>query len=240
MFLRRYFSKNRNAEVDRSSLGEDRSPTYASNITTAPSYTLPGRDYVRQSDETESSLSDTIGVAEKSKVATTNYSKRLPVSGSSPNSHSCEFVSILYYLRRGRSYSFKGTCCCWWSFSRAHQSYLCAAPSHRQNCKMQHCKSREHQRRWKHKSLPYTIQSITYGRRSQGCYPHSYWYWPRIHATGTPSAGCKDVRLRTKRLGVRWEGWTCEFCRAWYNVFRDPIWYVHLVTLLFSFSLMFF
>ena len=32
-----------------------------------------------------------------------------------------------------------------------------------------------------------------------------------IHATGSPSACCKDVRLRTKCLGVRWE-WNCECC----------------------------
>ena len=64
MFLRRYLSTNPIAE--------------ASNVTTAP-YTLSDRDSMRQPG---SSLTDTLSVAEKSKVVTTNYGKRL--SGSLP------------------------------------------------------------------------------------------------------------------------------------------------------------
>jgi hypothetical protein len=90
----RFLTKNRKAEADhRSSLEIDRPPstvvTYTSNVTTAPSDSLSGRDSVGQPDETESSLTDTIGIAEKSEVAASNYSKRL--SGSIPNSHLCEF-----------------------------------------------------------------------------------------------------------------------------------------------------
>ena len=72
------------------------------------------------------------------------------------------------------------------------------------------------------------------------------------HSWGTPSARYKDVRLRTsdskalrssstKRLRVRWEGWTCECCRDCYNAFRDSIWYVHstsLTDLFLTFGLM--
>ena len=82
MSLRRFPPTNRNAETDQSSLGKDRTPTY-SNLT--------GRDSETPPDRTESSLTDTIGVAERSKVATTNYSKRPSVSPPPPNSHSCEF-----------------------------------------------------------------------------------------------------------------------------------------------------
>ena len=52
----------------------DRTP-YTSNVTTAP-YNLSGSDSLRQ----ESSLTNTIGIAKKSKVASANYSKGL--SGS--------------------------------------------------------------------------------------------------------------------------------------------------------------
>ena len=87
MSLQRFPPTNRKAEVDQSSLGNDGTPTntYASNDTTAP-YNLPGRDSVRQPG---SSLTNTLGVAEKYKVANPNYSKRL--SGSPRNSHLCEF-----------------------------------------------------------------------------------------------------------------------------------------------------
>jgi hypothetical protein len=65
-------------EAYRSSLETDRTPTYTSNVTTAPPHSLPGRDSVRQPNETESSLTETLGVAETSEVATpsANYSKR--------------------------------------------------------------------------------------------------------------------------------------------------------------------
>ena len=87
MSLQRYLSTNREAEADQSSLENDRTPasTHASNVTTAP-YNLSGRDSVKQP---ESSLTNTIGIAEKSKVAITNYSKHLSVS--LPNSQLCEF-----------------------------------------------------------------------------------------------------------------------------------------------------
>ena len=112
MLLRRFLTKNRKADADQTSMGDDRTtsnvttiPThnlsgrdsepllpstyYTSNVTTAPSHTLAGRDYVRQPDESESSLADTSGVAEKSNVGT-NYSKRPSVSPLG-NSHLCEF-----------------------------------------------------------------------------------------------------------------------------------------------------
>ena len=72
MSLRRYLSKNPKVEADQSSLGNDRTPSYTSNATTAP-YTLSDRDSMRQPG---SSLTGTLSVAEKSKVATTNYGKR--------------------------------------------------------------------------------------------------------------------------------------------------------------------
>ena len=65
---------NRKAEADRTL-----APTYTSNVM-MPSSHIPGRDSVRQPDETtgKSSLSTvTLGVAEKSEVATPNYGKRL-------------------------------------------------------------------------------------------------------------------------------------------------------------------
>ena len=83
MSLRRFLSKNRNAEADRSSQRVDDGPiTQAStssrpathtsnvkvlNVTTAPTHNLPGRD----------SLTETLGIAETSEVATPslNYSK---------------------------------------------------------------------------------------------------------------------------------------------------------------------
>ena len=74
---------NRKAEADQTL--PTLPPTYKSNVTTA-TYNLSGRDFVRQAG---SSLTDTLGVAEKSKVATTNYSKYL--SAFLPNSQLCEF-----------------------------------------------------------------------------------------------------------------------------------------------------
>jgi hypothetical protein len=76
MFLRRFLPKNRQAEANRSSMPvrvEDILPAYTSNITMAPTHTLPGRDSVREPEETESSLRLTDAL-----VATRspNYSKR--------------------------------------------------------------------------------------------------------------------------------------------------------------------
>ena len=83
MSLLRYLSRNRKAKADQSSLGKDgthtTSSTYTSNVTTARSHSLSGRDFVGQPDETESSLTDAIGIAdsETSKVAASDYSKCL-------------------------------------------------------------------------------------------------------------------------------------------------------------------
>ena len=89
-------------EAYRSSLESDRTPTYTSSVTTEPVHSLPGRDSVRQPNETESSLNKkTLGVAEISEVATqalsVNYSKRpSDIFGFSPP---ISFVCILlvYY-----------------------------------------------------------------------------------------------------------------------------------------------
>ena len=91
MSLRHFLPTNRNAE---SSLENHRTPTYTSNITTAPTHTagadslddrmralnvrvpvLSGHDSV---DETESSVTDTLG------IATPRYSKRRLINSSSP------------------------------------------------------------------------------------------------------------------------------------------------------------
>ena len=63
-----------------------------SNIMMAP-YTHSDRDSMRQPG---SSLTDTLSVAKKSKVAT-NYSKRLSGSSPAPNSHLCEFCLLVHY-----------------------------------------------------------------------------------------------------------------------------------------------
>ena len=88
MSLRRLLQKNRNAKAARSPLENDRPPSYTSNVTIhtdganspndrirARHVSLPGRDSVLP-DETESSLTNTLGVADTSVVATPRYSKR--------------------------------------------------------------------------------------------------------------------------------------------------------------------
>ena len=80
MSLRRFPPTNRKAEAAQSSLENDDRliPTiYTSNVATAPSRTLAGRDSMTLPDKTEFSLTDTLRVAENSKAETTNYSKRL-------------------------------------------------------------------------------------------------------------------------------------------------------------------
>ena len=93
MSLRRLLPTNRNAEADRSSLENDRTPAYTSNVTAAPTHTdgadspndrmraqnviVPVLSGIDSVDETESSLTDTLSVAETSGVATPRYSKRL-------------------------------------------------------------------------------------------------------------------------------------------------------------------
>ena len=71
MSQRPYLSTNPNAEADQSSLEDDRTPPYA----TTARYTLSDRS-MRQPG---SSLMDTL-----SKVATTDYSKRLSCSPRLP------------------------------------------------------------------------------------------------------------------------------------------------------------
>jgi len=106
MSLRRFFQTNRNAKAAKAAKADrkscqwenDRTP---SNVTTASTYTdgsdsqddrmrarnmgiLPGRDSVAPPDETESSLTDILAVAETSEVATPRYSK---LSGDSSSPH---------------------------------------------------------------------------------------------------------------------------------------------------------
>ena len=76
MSLRQFVSTNHNAELDQSSLENDKPPGYTSesNVTTALTHTqisLAGLP-----NETRSSLTDALGLAETSKEATPNYSKR--------------------------------------------------------------------------------------------------------------------------------------------------------------------
>ena len=105
MALRRIPQTSRKAEADRSSMEIDRTldPTYTSEVKTVTPpphwHNLPGLDSVRQLDETigKSSLTDTLGVAEKSRVTTPNYSKRLPVSGSPLISHFTVWILPVYY-----------------------------------------------------------------------------------------------------------------------------------------------
>lgn len=131
------------------------------------------------------------------------------------------FFSLLPYICWGRSDSLKDTCFSQRSISRAYQSYIRAAPSHRKSCKIQHCESGKYQRSYKHKSLPLTVRPISHERLWKGFYSKSFW--SGIHAAGTPGHRCKNARLRTKQNGVRRGGWTRESCRVWYNDYRDPI-----------------
>ena len=68
-------------------------PTYTANVTTALTHTLTGCDSVRLLNETESSPSDTLGVAKISEVATPIYGKRPSdiFKFFLPTSHLCEF-----------------------------------------------------------------------------------------------------------------------------------------------------
>ena len=87
MSQRRFPPPNFKAEAVRSSLENDRPPTITDisnvttsylNVMTAPSHSLSHPDFAGHRDENKSSLTDTIGIAEKSKVlATPNYSKLL-------------------------------------------------------------------------------------------------------------------------------------------------------------------
>jgi hypothetical protein len=77
MSLPRLLTK-RKAEVEQNPLENDRPLTYTANlnITSAPTVTLSGRD---STDETESSLTNTLGVAETSEITTPIYSNLAPV-----------------------------------------------------------------------------------------------------------------------------------------------------------------
>jgi hypothetical protein len=117
MSLRRFLLKNRKSEVQRNS--NDRPPAYTgtSNVKTTPT-TLPGSDPERPPPESSGSLTETLGAAETSKVATPtynfsvlsvrdsvpvtdtlsaaevatpNYSKRPFGKPPPPTSHFCEF-----------------------------------------------------------------------------------------------------------------------------------------------------
>ena len=114
--MRRLFSTNRNAGDARSSLEDDRPPSYSLIDTMAPMHTVSvdspndrawnvsvgrGPASVMLPNETEPSLMNTLGFAETSDVAAPRYSKH--PSGSSPTSHLYEFVSILPDLCWGRS-----------------------------------------------------------------------------------------------------------------------------------------
>ena len=66
--------RNANSEADQRSMENDSSLTYPSNVTTAPTHSLSGRDSVTLLDETRFSLTDTVGVAGISEVATPDYS----------------------------------------------------------------------------------------------------------------------------------------------------------------------
>ena len=77
MSLRQFFTPFPKAEADRSPLEDDKAPTYTSNVTTAGHpHTLSGHDSIRLPDKSESSLTDTLALAETSEVATPTYSKR--------------------------------------------------------------------------------------------------------------------------------------------------------------------
>ena len=78
MFLLQFLPTNRNAEADQT--------TYTSNVSLAPTHTFAGRD----PDETESSLTDALGIAE-------NYRSKRPSSKFkfSPILICVNFVSIL-------------------------------------------------------------------------------------------------------------------------------------------------
>ena len=98
MSLRRLLPTTRNAEAARNPLENDRTPTYTSNNTIHTDSSVPGRDSVMLPDEIESSLTNSLGIAETSEVATPRigprYSKR-PSGKFNPSTHLCEFVSIL-------------------------------------------------------------------------------------------------------------------------------------------------
>ena len=95
--MRLFRRKNRNAEAARSSLENDSTPIYTSIVATAHTHTddayspnnkirardvsMPGRDSVMLPNETESSLTGTLGTLETSDVATPRYGKRPSASG---------------------------------------------------------------------------------------------------------------------------------------------------------------
>ena len=73
-------------------------PSYSAHVTTAPTHNLTGRDSTRLPGETESSLTDTLGVAETSKVPTSglNYSKRQSGNLKFNIFHLCEVYYRIY------------------------------------------------------------------------------------------------------------------------------------------------
>ena len=100
MSMRRFFSINRNSKADRSSLENERPPPpYTSNVTSVPTHNLSGRDSVRQPDETESSHTDTPGVAETPGLATQspNYSKHPSDKFMFSHHFSYVWILLVYY-----------------------------------------------------------------------------------------------------------------------------------------------
>ena len=94
MSLRRHLQRNRKAER---SLENDRlgTPANTSNVTTAPAHTLPGSDSVRLPDETDFSLTDTLGALE---ITTPDYSKRPYGNMFSPHFSFCSILLVYYRI----------------------------------------------------------------------------------------------------------------------------------------------
>ena len=198
-------------------------PYYTSNVTTALTFNLPSCDSVRPAHKTKSSFTDTLCFA--------SDSKRPLKSKFSP----LLIISVYY-----RIYAEDGAIPSKTPITPDDPFLGCidaisVPPPHtikvvkHSIAKVENIKNRT-------STSLFVTQSIADGRRWKGnC---SQWYRLRIHAAGTPSPRRKDVRLRTKRLGVRKERWTCECWRLgpWCNTSRDSISYVHDSTLfLFSF-----
>jgi hypothetical protein len=148
MFPIRFQSSNRNVDADQSSLQSERLPSYASNITMAPTYTgAHGLDDVLGAwsanvpNSSVLGLADTIGVVETSAAATSaaaapRYSKCLSQVYSSLASYMTGYgyliLSILPDLCRGRSDPFEDICYSRRPFPRTYQSQICAPSTYRE------------------------------------------------------------------------------------------------------------
>ena len=139
MSLRRFLTKIRNTEDDRSSLGKDRRSSYTSVVTTTPSNTLPGRDSVRQPDYSP------LGITEASQVATPNYSKHPYVSNS--NSHLCKLFVYYRIFAEDGAIPSKIPFAAGDPFLGRIKDISVPPPRTVKAVKMQYCNSGEHQRR---------------------------------------------------------------------------------------------